>query len=104
MTEFDNFTEKFESLKASGWYDPYTREEVYVCKALKYFGSKCRNDELVNRIVDEALITNNVFLTLRSVETPDNNNNSNMVERLSYRLSKSRLDELLALTPKSLSI
>lgn len=102
MSEFDDFGEQFNILKSIGWYDPYTREEAYVCKALKYFGSDTKNIAIFDEMVNEILITNNVFLTLRSLKSGDNFDN--ILKKLSTRLSASRIEELCALTSKDLSV
>lgn len=87
--------DRYCAIKANNWYDPNTREEVYICNLLNHYK---QNDVVFRQMLSEILITNNVFLCLVNIAIDLNSNHQQIIDCFESRLNQSRITELFALT------
>mgnify|MGYP000048794326 CR=1 FL=1 len=80
--------ERYLDIKNKNWYDPNTRDEVFICNLLKIYS---QDTSTINFMINEILITNNVFLCVHNI------NNEDVLKIIKNRLSESRYEELLNL-------
>lgn len=89
--------DRFETLRTSGWYDPNTRDENFICELLVYYGKTERNDKVLEYILRSIPMTNNVFRCLHRLTMDQTIDNQNIIIECFDRQSKSRIKELFDL-------
>ena len=93
LFESDEHQTKFENLQINNWYDPNTRDEIFVCKLLNDYK---KNLQTFCYILAKIPITNNVFYCLYQLEhenDADNDIKSN-IRNCFEKLPISRMEEL----------
>lgn len=85
---------RFETMRVTGWYDPNTRDENFICELLVHYGKTERCDEVFEYMLKSIPITNNVFNCLYRLKMDVTINNQSIITDCFNRLPKSRMEEL----------
>lgn len=86
---------RFEKIRNSGWYDPNTRDEIFICNLLiLYCSGKEQDNEAFEYMLNQIPITNNVFMCLHNLPT---NECHDLITNRINQLTKSRIEELFEL-------
>jgi hypothetical protein len=85
---------RFENIKKSGWYDPNTRDEIFICDLLVlYYSGKEQDNDAFSYILGQKIpITNNVFKCMYKLL-----HNYDLIINSISVLSPSRIEELFKL-------
>lgn len=83
---------RFDSLRMSNWYDPNTRDEIFICDIIIYYGKTHPNNNTLKHVLELVPITNNIYRCLRELET-----NQTIVTECLKKISNSRMTELMNL-------
>ncbi len=93
LFDFTEHQDRFTSLQNNGWYDPNTRDEIFICDMINYYK---RKPETFEYLLKNIPITNNVFFCLHQIENESDTNENilNVVNSCFSKLSSSRHEEL----------
>lgn len=86
---------RFEAMRVTGWYDPNTRDENFICELLVHYAEQ--DDAVFEYMLKSIPITNNVFRCLHRLEMDQTLNNQEMIAECFNQLPKSRMKELIDL-------
>lgn len=89
---------RFESIRNSGWYDPNTRDEIFICNLLDLYGNSKEYDNVAFKyMLSQIPITNNVFRCLHRLSVNEQLGNHDLIIDAFNALPKSRIEELFKL-------
>lgn len=88
---------RFDALRLTGWYDPLTRDENFICDLLVYYGKTEKDDKVFEYMLKVIPITNNVFRCLHKLTEDQSLDNHRIIFECFDRLTKSRTVELFEL-------